>query len=157
MRLLALILILTGLAATGLAAQSLWQVLQAEAERTSATDAATTTGTAQPPAPPRATRRWPALFGERQPPTPQPATPPPTAEPQPPKTPRPPLASLGYTLQGVVRSGQSTWAIVAHPTGQRLLEEGQELDPGIVVARIDEQGLWLSREGDTPELLAFPD
>jgi len=66
------------------------------------------------------------------------------------------VASLGYTLKGVVRAGSGTWAILSHPTGERLLRDGDALAEGIIVARIDEAGLWVSRDGDEPELLAFP-
>ena len=156
MRLIALILTLAGLAAAGFAGQSLWQTLEAdEAEaETPAQQAAVSGG--GPPTPARAARIWPALFGERQPPAP-PAPAQLQAEPQPPKPPKPPLTSLGYTLKGVVKAGNATWAIVSHPTGERLLRRGEKLDDGVQVVRIDERGLWLSRDGDDAELMAFPD
>ncbi|WP_412552893.1 type II secretion system protein N [Shimia sp. MIT1388] len=112
---------------------------------------------AAPPQAERPPRRWTALFGERQPPTPQAAAPTPKEEPQPPKAPKPPLSSLGYTLKGMVRDGGNSWAIVGHPTGDRLLRIGDLLEPNVEVAIINEQGLWVSRDGDDPELMAFPE
>lgn len=106
----------------------------------------------QLPASPLVTH-WPPLFGEKQPPI--------SAEPQPPTQapmpPKPPLASLGYALNGVVTIQGAVWAMVSHPTGGRLLHPGDVLEPGITVARIDAEGLWVSRDGDAPELLAFPE
>ncbi|MGH1356934.1 MAG: hypothetical protein ACRBBS_17940 [Thalassovita sp.] len=108
------------------------------------------------PQPPEPIRFWPALFGEPQPPAPQepvaPPKEPPTSAP-----PKPPLSSLGYTLKGVVSTQTGVWATVGHPAGGRLLRQGDELEPGIVVARINKTGIWISRDGDPPELLAFPD
>ncbi|MFW2541371.1 hypothetical protein ACN2XU_01920 [Primorskyibacter sp. 2E107] len=107
----------------------------------------------QPPAPPRS---WPALFGEPQPPKP-PAPPPepPKAEPQPPKPPKPPIDSLGYELKGLVQMQDVTWAMVFHATGEQLVRPGHMLRDGIEVVRIDEAGVWVSRDGDAPELLGF--
>lgn len=157
MRWIAAACTLVALTAAALAGQALWQEVTMPAELPEQVAASGAAPAAQPPAPPRISRRWPALFGERQPPKP-PA--PPTeakAEPQPPKPPKPPLSSLGYTLKGVVRTGSATWAMLGHPTGDRLLRVGDELEPDVVVARIDEQGLWVSRGGDEPERLAFPE
>ncbi|SMP05850.1 type II secretion system protein N [Shimia sagamensis] len=112
---------------------------------------------ATPPQTARQPRRWTALFGERQPPTPQAALSQPKEEPQPPKAAKPPLSSLGYTLKGMVRDGASSWAIVGHPTGDRLLRVGDMLEPNVRVAIIDAQGLWVSRDEDDPELMAFPE
>ena len=108
----------------------------------------------QPPSS-RPALSWPALFGEPQPPT-VPAATPPTEEKQPPKPPKPPLSSLGYTLNGVVKTEDGVWAMVGHPAGGRLLRIGDELEPDVIVSRIDKDGLWVSRDGDEPELLAFP-
>lgn len=102
-------------------------------------------------------RRWTALFGERQPPKPQAAPPVLQEEPQPPKAAKPPLTSLGYTLKGMVRDGANSWAIVGHPTGDRLLRVGDMLEPNVEVAIIDAEGLWVSRDGDSAELMAFPE
>lgn len=103
---------------------------------------------------------WPALFGEPQPPEPSPPAQQPNPEPkqkQPPTPPKPPLDSLGYVLSGIVKSDDGVWAMVDHPTGGRLLRIGEELQPGITVSRIDAEGLWISRDGDAPELLGFPE
>ena len=100
-------------------------------------------------------RHWPPLFGEPQPPAPpqaQPSAPTQTAAP-----PKPPLESLGYTLNGVVQTDTGVWAMVGHPAGGRLLRKGDNLEPGIIVTRIDARGLWVSRYDDPPELLAFPE
>ncbi|MCD9149794.1 type II secretion system protein N [Pseudophaeobacter flagellatus] len=99
--------------------------------------------------------RWPALFGEKQPP--RPATTP--AEPQPlsASADLPPIESLGYVLKGRVQAGDATWAIVDHPSGEQLLRQGDALRADIKVMRIDGQGLWVSRQGGAPELLGFVD
>lgn len=156
MRLIAMILTLVALGVAALAGQALWQELRMP-DTAVAGQANPPSTEAQPPAPPKNARRWPALFGERQPP--KPAAPPVqvSQEPQPPAPPRPPIESLGYTLKGVVRAGEATWAMIGHPTGDRLVRAGEELAPGIAVARIDSQGLWLSRDGADPELLSFPE
>ena len=67
----------------------------------------------------------------------------------------PPVESLGYRLQGTVRSGDTLWAIVAHPTGQRILRPGDSLAEGLVVDAITEEGLWL-QSGESRALLKFP-
>ncbi|WP_323783821.1 type II secretion system protein N [Thalassovita sp.] len=157
MRLIAALCTLLSLAAAGFAGQALWQQVTApETAITAKQDQTTQAGSATPPAVPRVARHWPAIFGEPQPPKPAPVAQPVKAEPQPPKPPKPPLDSLGYTLKGVVRAGSGTWAILSHPTGEQLLRDGDALAEGIIVARIDEAGLWVSRDGDEPELLAFP-
>ncbi|CUH63485.1 hypothetical protein TG4357_00701 [Thalassovita gelatinovora] len=157
MRLIAALFTLLCLAAAALAGQALWQqvsapeaVIAPQQNRTAQANQAT------PPTVPRVARHWPAIFGEPQPPVPAPAAPVVKAEPQPPQPPKPPLDSLGYTLKGVVQAGTGTWAILSHPTGERLLRVGDALTQGIMVARIDDAGLWVSRDGDDPELMGFP-
>ena len=91
-------------------------------------------------------------------PEPQPPAPPePAAEPQPPAPPAPPLASLGYSLKGLVSSGTARWAIVSHPTGERLLRIGDALpDTPYTVTAIDVRGLWASAAPEAePQLLGF--
>ncbi|WP_373051341.1 type II secretion system protein N [Thalassovita aquimarina] len=157
MRLIAALCTVMTLAAAGFAGQALWQEVNAPVEDLQPMAAGPETDQAAAPAQPRATRHWPPIFGEPQPPAP--AAPPKQAiaEPQPPKQPKPPLSSLGYTLKGVVRAGPDTWAVLSHPTGEKLLRRGEKLGGGIVVARINEAGIWLSRDGDEAELLAFPE
>lgn len=157
MRLIAALVTLVALAAAAYAGQALWQEINSPPDLPERPHQAGTTQEATPPAPPRSSRRWPALFGERQPPKPPAPPTTPKEEPQPPKPPKPPLTSLGYTLKGVVRTGATTWAMVGHPGGDRLLKVGDELEPDVRVARIDELGLWVSRDGDDPELMAFPE
>jgi len=156
MRLLAAILTLVLLGAAGLAGQAL--LTELSAPHAQALQAAQTDPRAepQPPAPP-VTRFWPALFGEPQPPAPPEPPAQDVEEKQPPRPPKPPLDSLGYQLSGVVRTDAGTWAMVTHPTGGRLLREGDTLEAGIIVVKIDEEGLWVSRDDDAPELLIFPE
>lgn len=137
---------------TGYAVWLDWQAGQAQATLAPAPQ----TPDAQPPEPPRAApRNWPPVFGEPQPP--KPAPPAPKAQPQPPKPPQPPLESLGYALKGVVQTGNATWAMVHHPTGERLVRVGDMLTDTIEVAIIDTAGVWVSRDGGDPELLGFAD
>lgn len=166
MRLLAALITLGFLGLAGLAGHALWVMsglapaqassilISAQPQATQRPRAATDAATAaqQPPAAPRF---WPALFGEPQPPVTQNAPPPPTSAP--PSPPKPPLASLGYSLKGVVRTETAVWATVDHPSGGRLLRQGDELEPNVIVTRIDEDGVWVSRYDDTPELLGFTD
>lgn len=159
MRLLAALATLAALGAAGLGGQALWQALEnplpPAPQIAAAPDPATTAPASGPERQPPP--RWPALFGEPQPPEPQPPTPPkPKAEPQPPAPPAPPLESLGYALKGVVSDGGSRWAIVAHPTGDRLLRRGDRLGDDYTVVAIDEAGLWLeTAPGGDRSLLGF--
>lgn len=160
MRLVAAIMTLVTLAASGLAGQRLHETLNTPLPDQAARIAARVeTEDATPPAPPARVRQWPAIFGEPQPPAPP--SPPPQAEPQPPalqaepQPPRPPIESLGYALKGVVRVDQKIWAMVSHPTGQSLMRVGDELVEGAEITRIDEQGLWVDYGADTPVLLGF--
>lgn len=157
MRLIATLLTLAALALAAQAGHALWQEWTYTAPAPQLTVA--TDGQAAPAQGPARTqaRRWPALFGEKQPPRPPAPAKQTQAEPQPPRPPKPPLDSLGYHLKGVVQIGTDTWAMVAHPSGEQLLRAGDALRDGITVARIDREGLWVSREGDAPELLAFPE
>ena len=166
MRLLAAIITLVFLGTAGLAGHALWvmsgmagpqarSVLLNTPEAPSRSSAAKTGQTDTAPNAPIDVRHWPPLFGEPQPPAPPQAQPPAVAQPASP--PKPPLESLGYTLNGVVRTDNGVWAMVGHPAGGRLLRKGDVLEPGIVVARIDAEGVWISRYDDKPELLAFPE
>lgn len=157
MRLIALLCTLVALGAAGLAGQALWQEVIAPDTLPEHTPQGAKAPEAAPASPPRPARRWPSLFGERQPPNPPAPPVEAKAPPQPPSSPKPPLASLGYTLKGVVRAGPGTWAMVGHPTGDRLLRVGDMLEPEVTVVRIDEQGIWVSRDGDAPEVLTFPE
>ncbi|WP_088626437.1 type II secretion system protein N [Oceanicola sp. 22II-s10i] len=156
MRFVAALIFLLTLAAAAMAGQVLWQEIATppQDDTRSGTDLPETA--AAPPASPPGARRWPALFGEPQPPRP-PAPPEPAAEPQPPATPLPPLSSLGYDLRGVVRTEGRVWAVVGHPTGSKLVRAGDELARDVMVERIDGEGLWLSRQGNPEERLAFPE
>jgi len=90
---------------------------------------------------PQTPQAWPALFGVLKVAEPQPPTPPPP--PAPPTPPAPPIASLGYALKGTVAHSASTWAILSHPTGERIVRVGDLLAEGITVVAIDEKGLWV--------------
>ncbi|MFT5796434.1 MAG: hypothetical protein ACI84R_000480 [Candidatus Azotimanducaceae bacterium] len=157
MRLIAAIMTLLALAATAFAGQRLWEVTQTSPKVVQAvvSDAGLQDGL-QPPVVIEATRIWPALFGELEPPkppaAPTPPPPTPTTEPQPPA---PPIESLGYRLEGVVRAGDAVWGLVSHPTGDQVVRVGHELADGITVQRIDEEGLWVDNGGDEAVLLGF--
>lgn len=107
--------------------------------------------------PPRAPHRWPPVFGHPKPPeppaAPEPTPPAPVAEP--PKPPAPPVESLGYQLKGLVRTDTAVWALVSHPTGERIMRVGDSLADGIVITRIDEAGVWLDTGGDALAVLGF--
>jgi hypothetical protein len=98
---------------------------------------------------------WPALFGEPLPPAPPPAPAQVTQEAQPPTPPKPALGSLGFELKGLVRAGGAVWGLVSHPTGEKIMRVGDTLTDGVTISRIDEQGLWVVRGDDPPELLGF--
>lgn len=155
MRLIAAICTVPALAAAGWSGLLLWQELAPAAAGGGRAMAFAAAGPAtQPPepAPPRReSRRWPPLFGEPQPPRPAAAAAP-AAGPQPA---RPPLASLGYSLRGVVQSGGATWAVLAHPAGAQMVRAGDRLEGGAEVVRISAEGVWLARGGSAPELLGF--
>jgi len=103
---------------------------------------------------PQPPTRWPSLFGTFTPPEPQPPRPPEPVEAQPPQPPAPPLESLGYALKGVVSNGGNRWAIVSHPTGDRLLRVGDTLAEGVTVLAIEPEGLRIDNQGQNA-LLAF--
>lgn len=164
MRIIAFGMTLIALGGAGIAGERLrvaWQSMQddtlAVRVDTSQGDALLSEGTET--AAPSAPIRWAPLFGELQPPAP-PAPPVAVAavveEPQPPRPPLPPLDSLGFSLKGVVRSGDAVWGMVSHPTGDRIIRVGDELAAGIRVDRIDAAGLWVDRGADDAELLGFP-
>ncbi len=153
MRLIAAILTCGALALAALSGLELWHILSRPAQQDTALDPSATDGAKLQPPRHQPPRHWPALFGEPQPP--KPTQPPQQTEPQPPQPPKPPIESLGYQLRGRVQVGSGTWAILAHPSGEQLLRKGDELREGIIVVRIDEEGLWVSRNGDQAELLGF--
>lgn len=153
MRLIAPLLTLTALALAGLAAQQLMLLLTAPQHQLTQLPPLQQQTESQPPQP-RSSAAWQPLFGEKQPPR-APKPPQQQAEPQPPKPQLPPLESLGYVLKGRVQAGQATWAIVAHPSGEQLVRQGDQLREGIKVLRIDAQGLWISRQGAAAEVLGF--
>lgn len=157
MRLVAALLTLAALGAAGIAGRDLWlEVTQPPAPPAPARVVAMAPG--EEPKAPRPPRRWPALFGEPEPPAPPP---PPEPEPEPPapepepQPPAPTLSSLGYSLKGLVRTGTATWALLSHPTGERVIRPGDEIEDGLTVTVIDAQGVWVARDGAEPELLAF--
>lgn len=140
---------LIALAAAAQAGHLLWQEIQGPSSLPARALAAAPAAVQQPAAAPAPPRSWAPLFGEKQPPQPPAAAPAASAS-------EPPLASLGYALQGVVQAGEATWAMISHPAGARLLRAGDELPGGVKVVRIDSRGLWLSRSDGAPELLNFP-
>ena len=154
MRLIAPLFTLTALALAALAAQQLWLLLSAPQHQQAQRPPLSLQAAEPQPPQPRNSAPWLPLFGEKQPP--RPASPPQQQpEPQPPKPALPPIESLGYVLKGRVQAGQATWAIVAHPSGEQLVRQGDQLREGIEVLRIDAQGLWISRQGAAPEVLGF--
>ena len=157
MRFAALFALLISLAAAGWAGQALWQELQVSHDPVSARVEGVREAEPQPPAQAIPPRNWPLLFGEKMPPLPPKEPEPPETEPEPPAQKSPPLDALGYTLKGVVRASGSVWAMVSHPTGEQVLRVGDDLGAGMIVARIDEQGLWAAAQGDEPALLGFPE
>jgi len=155
------ILVIFGLAGALYWARDIAAMMNAPPLRVTDAARAIEQGTVERPPPDRAaaeqTMRWPALFGELQPPAPPAPAPqaepdPPAAEPQPPA---PPLSSLSYRLKGVVRSGETVWAMVSHPTGERILKVGDALEDGLTVVRIDSNGLWVDTGRAEAELLGF--
>jgi len=157
MRFAAFFALLISLAAAGWAGQALWQELQVSYDPVTARAEGLREAEPQPPAQAPAPRNWPLLFGEKMPPQPPKQPEPPKTEPEPPAQKSPPLDALGYTLKGVVRASGSVWAMVSHPTGEQVLRVGDDLGAGMIVARIDEQGLWAGAQGDEPALLGFPE
>ena len=158
MRLIAAIMTLVALAASGLAGQKLHETLNTPpAELAGSVLARADMAEPQSPAQATRSRRWPAVFGEPQPPLPP--APPPAQEPptpaQEPQPPRPPIDSLGYALKGVVRVDEKIWAMVSHPTGDQLMQVGDTLSNGATIERIDEQGLWVENGQDDLVLLGF--
>lgn len=157
MRRLAIPVTVAMLLAAGWSGWSLWRVL---AEPAVVPDAAPAPVALSAPAQPasRATGPVPAIFGPPLPPgRPAPRPAPEPVAPEPPEPPEPPLASLGYRLNGVVQADGTTWATLSHPAGERLVRTGDRLAPGIVVTRIDAEGVWVRRSDGAPELLGFPD
>lgn len=157
MRFLAYVALLISLAAAGWAGQALWQELQVSPDPVVLRQDGLSPAEPQPPAEALPPRQWPLLFGEKMPPLPPKEPEVAETEPEPPKPGAPPIDSLGYTLKGVVRADGAVWAMVSHPTGEQVLRVGDELGAGLIVARIDEQGLWAGPDGGEPELLGFPE
>lgn len=156
MRVIAFVLTLLALVGTGFAGEQALRVWTDEAVlvtpvKLDVVARADSNGAGTSPTP----HRWPALFGELEPPAPvAPPAPAPAAEPKPPA---PPIDSLGYALKGVVRAGDAVWGLVSHPTGEQVMRVGDTLSDGFTITRIDEQGLWVDNGGDTPVLLGFPE
>ncbi|WP_421906327.1 type II secretion system protein N [Mameliella sp.] len=105
---------------------------------------------------PQPPMRWPSLFGSYKPPEPQPPKPPAPPVVDEPQPPAPPIDSLGFALKGVVSNGDSSWAIVSHPTGERLMRVGDRLADGITVTAIEAGGVRLDNHG-APAFLSFTD
>jgi hypothetical protein len=101
---------------------------------------------------PQPPMRWPSLFGVYTAPEPQPPRPPEPEITEPPRPPVPPLSSLGFNLKGVVSNGGVDWAIVSHPTGEKLLRVGDKLSDGIIVLDINANGLTVDNQGETAVL-----
>ena len=157
MRFLAYFALLISLAAAGWAGQAFWQEWQVSHVPVAARPEVAQDAEPQPPADALPPRAWPLLFGEKMPPKPVTEPEPPKAEPEPPKPKAPPIDALGYTLKGVVRAEGQVWAMVSHPSGEQVLRVGDVLEAGLIVAKIDEQGLWAAADGDEPGLLGFPE
>ena len=157
MRFAAFLALLMSLAAAGWAGQSFWHEWQASHAPVAPRAVMLSEAEPQPPADALPPRRWPLLFGEKMPPLPPKEPEPPETEPEPPKAKAPPIDALGYTLKGVVRADGQVWAMVSHPAGDEVLRVGDVLEAGLVVAKIDEQGLWAGPEGEAPGLLGFPE
>lgn len=160
MRALAILATLAAALGLGLAAQHLRLVLQAPADGGIAI--AMVAGDAVPPDAVADNKPapgvWPAVFGQVQKPEPQPPAPElVVVESVPPMPPAPPLDSLGYKLEGMVSTGDDRWAIVAHPTGVRLLRVGDALGDGLTVEAIDARGLWVVNGDGKKDLLKFPE
>lgn len=156
MRFLAFFALLVSLAAAGWAGQALWREMQVSYAPAPVREGGVAQTEPQPPAEALPPRVWPLLFGEKMPPLP-PKQEEAKKEPEPPKPTAPPIDALGYTLKGVVRSEGQVWAMVSHPNGEQVLRVGDALDAGLIVAKIDEQGLWAGAEGEDPGLLGFPE
>ncbi|MDU8925821.1 type II secretion system protein N [Alisedimentitalea sp. MJ-SS2] len=157
MRFVAALLTLIALTAAALAGQGLWHEVKDPPPALTPL-AIVDTSEAQIATEPEPPRVWPALFGEPQPPMPpqpEPQPPTPVAEPQPPKPQMPPIESLGYTLTGLVQSGDVTLAMISHPTGQKVLRAGDRLDDGYLIDRIDHDGVWITDGQADPALLGF--
>ena len=159
MRFLAYFALLISLGAAAFAGQAFWQEWQVSYDPVTARAevARAETDEPQPPREAMPPRRWPLLFGEKMPPLPPKPDDVAEEEPQPPPEKAPPIEALGYTLKGVVRANGTTWAMVSHPTGDEVLRVGDELAAGMIVAKIDEQGLWAGTRGAEPALLGFPE
>ncbi len=139
---LASLVALAGLAFAGQKLQKAW-VSEPQVVTSERSGQAQRVAELQPPRSSQA-RDWPAVFGERVVPEPQPPAPPkPPEPPAPAPPPAPPIESLGYSLKGTVELGGSFWAIVSHPTGDQVLSIGDELTNGIKVVEITEEGLGL--------------
>ena len=157
MRFVAALLTLVALTAAALAGQGLWQEVKAPPAASSPAEVVLA-GASQPPTSSLPPRVWPALFGEPAPPMPpkaEPQPPKPVVAPQPPRPQMPPLESLGYELKGLVRTDGAIWAMISHPTGQRVLRPGDDLEPGYRIDRIDSAGIWVTDGEADPALLGF--
>lgn len=156
MRWLAWLLTPLTLAAAALAGNQLYRALQQPLPAALAIAPAPTDALAPDLPEPQPPMRWPSLFGTYSPPEPQPPRPPTPVVEVEPQPPAPPIDSLGYALKGVVSDGDNRWAIVGHPTGDRLLRVGDSLDDGITVTAIEADGIRLDNRGHEA-FLAFAD
>jgi type II secretory pathway component PulC len=155
MRWLAWLLTPVTLAAAVWSGDQLWRAVQDPLPAAVQADPATLDQTLALDLPePQPPTRWPSLFGTHTPPEPQPPRPPQPEVVAQPMPPAPPLDSLGFALKGVVTSGKSRWAIVSHPTGDRLIRVGDTLAEGVTVTAIEADGVRVDNRG-TEALLAF--
>ena len=162
MRLIALGMTLVALTGAGIAGERFhvaWQSSQdgLDAQISSAESAPASASDRAVDPVEQVTMRWSPLFGEVQPPAPvEPVVVPENVPPpEPPQPPMPPLDTLGFTLKGVVRSGDAVWGLVSHPSGDRIVRVDEELAAGVMVHRINAAGLWVQRGNLEPELLGF--
>lgn len=102
---------------------------------------------------PQPPMRWPSLFGTYTPPEPQPPRPPEPVAETPPQPPAPPIDSLGFALKGLVTDGANNWAIVSHPTGERLVRVGDQLSQGVTVTAIEPGGITVDNHGTEARLI----
>ncbi len=155
MRLVAALLTLIALAVAVWAGEALLHEVQTPPPEPVAADVRTPEP--QPPGSAAPPRQWPALFGEPQPPAPppEPEPQPPVVEPQPPAPAMPPLDSLGYRLKGVVSINDVVWAMISHPTGERVLRVGDILQDDLVVTGIEADAVWIGNGQSDPQRLEF--
>lgn len=157
-RFLAFIVTLAALGAGGWLGKALWETRETALIPPPKIEIARAGSGEDTPSEARRSRGWPALFGELAPPAPAQDN---TPEPQPPAPepeavpPSPPLESQGYGLSGIIRSGDKRWAIVTHPTGDKILRAGDQLADGATVVEITAEEI-VVETGRGRETLALP-